>query len=757
VLKYRIPIIILTLLLVGVSAAGMGRIWFSTDYRYFFSRENPQMKAFEELQDKYTKSDNVIFALAPKDGDVFTPETLAAVAELTKASWQIPYSLRVDSITNFQHTRAFEDDLVVEDLVRNPRGLGKEELARIKKTALAEPLILNRLLSGRAHVTAVNVTINLPGESVNEVPEVVAFSRKTAEELRARYPDLNVYISGMIFFNNAFMEASQDDMGSVVPAMFLVIVVVMGLLLRSLFGTLATVAVIIFSALTAMGIMGWANIPLTPASMSAPTIILTLAVADSIHILVSFFHAMDEGMNRRDAVVESLRLNLAPVFLTSVTTAIGFLSMNFSDSPPFRDMGNIVAVGVMAALIYSVFFLPALISILPIRARKKRDGKKPAMECYGDFIVRNRRFFFWGMLVFMVALTVGVTRIEFNDTFIEYMSTRYRFRQDSDFITENLSGIYSIEYSLEAGEDNGISNPEYLEKIEEFATWYRAEPGVEHVTVLTDILKRLNKNMHGDDPSYYRIPERKDLAAQYLLLYEMSLPYGLDLNNQINVSKSATRFSVTVENMDTKDFLALEASASAWLKENAPESMFSYGASPTIMFSYISKRNIKGMLTGTAIALVLISAILIFALKSLKLGLLSLIPNLSPALMAFGLWGYLITQVGLGLSIVTAMSLGIVVDDTIHFLSKYLRARRELDMNALEAVCYSFKTVGKALLVTSLILVAGFVVLSFSGFRMNSDMATLTAIALVFALMADFLFLPPLLIAIDKDKKGERQ
>jgi hypothetical protein len=185
--------------------------------------------------------------------------------------------------------------------------------------------------------------------------------------------------------------------------------------------------------------------------------------------------------------------------------------------------------------------------------------------------------------------------------------------------------------------------------------------------------------------------------------------------------------------------------------------MFSYGASPTIMFSYISKRNIKGMLTGTAIALVLISAILIFALKSLKLGLLSLIPNLSPALMAFGLWGYLITQVGLGLSIVTAMSLGIVVDDTIHFLSKYLRARRELDMNALEAVCYSFKTVGKALLVTSLILVAGFVVLSFSGFRMNSDMATLTAIALVFALMADFLFLPPLLIAIDKDKKGERQ
>lgn len=753
VLRYRWLIIVLSLAAMAASAAGMGRLWISTDYRYFFSKENPQMNAFEALQDTYTKNDNVLFALAPGDGDVFTNETLAAIEELTKASWQIPYSLRVDSITNFQHTRAFEDDLVVGDLISGARDLGPADLRRARDIALSEPLLLNRLISPSAHVTAVNVTVNLPGESIAEIPEVVAFARKMAEDLKERYPGLDIYLSGMVFFNNSFSEASMDDMKTVIPAMFLVIVVVMGILLRSFFGTLAVVAIIVFSALTAMGLMGWSGLPITPASMSAPTIILTLAVADSIHILISFFHSTSEGMSKNDAIVESLRLNLGPVFLTSVTTAIGFLSMNFSDSPPFRDMGNVVAMGVMAALLYSVFFLPAIISILPVKARKKKDGKKHAMECYGDFIVKRRRFFFWGMLVFMVAVTAGVTRIELNDEFIKYSSTRYQFRRDTDFITENLSGIYSIEYSLGAGAENGISSPEYLKKIEEFATWYRARPGVEHVTVLTDIMKRLNRNMHGDDDTYYRVPERKDLAAQYLLLYELSLPYGLDLNNQINVSKSASRFSVTLENMSTKDLLAIESSAQEWLKENAPESMFAYGASPTIMFSYIAKRNIRSMLTGTGIALVLISGILILALRSPKIGLVSLIPNLAPALMAFGLWGYLISQVGLGLSIVTAMSLGIVVDDTIHFLSKYLRARRELDMDALEAVCYSFKTVGKALWVTSFILVAGFVVLSFSGFRMNSDMATLTAVALVFALMADFLFLPPLLIKIDKAKR----
>jgi predicted RND superfamily exporter protein len=262
-------------------------------------------------------------------------------------------------------------------------------------------------------------------------------------------------------------------------------------------------------------------------------------------------------------------------------------------------------------------------------------------------------------------------------------------------------------------------------------------------------MRRLNMNMHADDPAWYRLPDERELAAQYLLLYEMSLPYGLDLNNQIDVAKSATRLIVSLENVSSNTLLGIERQAQEWLRENAPH-LQSSGASSAIMFAYIGQRNIHSMLRGTTFALVLISLVMIVALRSFRIGLVSLLPNLAPAAMGFGLWGLVSGQVGLGLSVVAGMTLGIVVDDSVHFLSKYLRARRERGLDAADAVRYAFHTVGTALLVTTLVLIAGFLVLTQSGFKVNADMGLLTAVTIALALVADFLLLPPLLMKVDR-------
>ena len=226
----------------------------------------------------------------------------------------------------------------------------------------------------------------------------------------------------------------------------------------------------------------------------------------------------------------------------------------------------------------------------------------------------------------------------------------------------------------------------------------------------------------------------------------MSLPYGLDLNNQINVDKSALRLTVTLETLSTNEVLALNDAAEAWLRENAPTIQGGEGTGPNMMFANIGRRNSGSMLMGTALALVLISAILVLALRSVKIGLISLIPNLAPAAMGFGLWGIFVGQVGLSLSVVTSMTLGIVIDDTVHFLSKYLRARREQGLSSTESVHYAFKTVGRALITTTIVLVGGFLVLATSAFYLNSSMGLLTAVIIVLAILADFLFLPPLLM-----------
>jgi uncharacterized protein len=746
VIRFRWWIIFSTLVLVFAAASGARFLGFSTDYRVFFSEDNPQLVAFETLQNTYTKNDNVMFAVEPKDGKVFTPQTLAVVEEITQASWKIPYSLRVDSITNFQYTWSEGDDLIVQDLIENAKSFTDEQLKKVQAVALAEPLLRNRLITQKSDITGINVTINLPHKSISETPEVVAFVREMKEKFEKKYPSIKIYLTGVVFMDNAFNEAGEGDMTSLVPIMYGIVLIIMALTLRTFWGTFVTVLIMAFSILTGMGLAGWSGILLTPISANAPTIILTLAVADSIHILVTFFYEMRHGKSKFEAIQESLRVNHQPVFITSVTTAIGFLSLNFSDSPPFRDLGNIVAMGVMAAYVYSVLFLPAMLSILPVRVKARSTSQNGFIDALGDWVIHNRKSLFWGMMSLIIVLSSQIPRIEIDEKFNEYFDTRYQFRVDNDYVEEHLTGFESIEYSLKAGESGGISNPEYLKKVDAFAEWYREQPGVMYVSTLTDTMKRLNKNMHGDDESYYRLPDERDLSAQYLLLYELSLPFGLDLNNQINIDKSSTRFTAILESVSTQTALDLENSAQEWLRNNAPPEMASHGASPLIMFSHIAMRNIDSMMTGTILALLLISAILAGVLKSFKLGLISTIPNLVPVFMTFGIWAIFVGHIGLAVSVVAPVALGIIVDDTVHFLSKYRRARQELGKTPEEAVRYSFHTVGTALFLTSIILVCGFFVLTFSGFQMNVHLGLMTTIAILCALVADFLFLPTLLM-----------
>jgi predicted RND superfamily exporter protein len=557
--------------------------------------------------------------------------------------------------------------------------------------------------------------------------------------------------------NGAFAESSMNDMGTLVPIMFLIILLAVFFTTRSLSGMITALLVLAFSIMTAMGIAGWIGIELTGPSSSAPTMIMTLAIADSIHLLVTMLQFMRKGMGKREAIAESLRINFMPIFITSVTTIIGFLTLNFAEGAPFHDLGNITAMGVAAAFVFSVLLLPAIMTILPIKVKVRKVKEKFLyLDRLANFVIANTRKVLVVSIIGVVGIGAFTFTNELNNEFVKFFDERVKFRTDTDFIADNLTGIYNVEYSLGAGEENGISNPDYLKKLDEFDLWFRTQPEVTHVNTFSETMKRVNESMHGDDPAYYKVPEGRNEAAQYLLLYEMSLPYGLDLNNQINVDKSETRFTVTLNNVSSKEIMALTAKAEQWLRDNAPEHMFSYGISTTLMFSHITKTNIDSMLKSGFGALVIISFILIFALRSLRYGLVSIVPNITPIVIGFGVWGIFNGQINMALAVVLGMTLGIVVDDTIHLLSKYIRARRELNKSPDDAIRYAFSTVGKAVVVTTIILVAGFSVLMQSSFGFNSDMGKLTAITIVAALVLDLLLLPAILLTIDR-KVGEKQ
>ncbi len=754
VVKRRWLVLVGSLVLAMLAGMGGQNIKFNNDYRVFFGDDNPQLNAFDALQDKYIKNDNVLIVLEPKNGDVFTKENLKAVEELTLASWQTPFSTRVDALTNYQHTYSVGDDMYVEDLASDMDSKTKADVEKIRKIALNEPLLVNRIVNDDATLTAVNITITLPGEAMNENQMVVDSVKTMVAAWQETYPDFTIRYSGLTVMNQTFTDVAMGDMSSLIPLMFLIIIIMVLIATRSATGMFASVFILFFSIMAAMGIAGWLGFELTGVTVSVPTMVMTLAIADTIHILVTVIQQMRKGLNRRDAIVESLKINMSPVFITSVTTAIGFLTLNLSDSPPFHDLGNMTAVGVMAAFFFSITFLPAFLAVLPMRVKQRDEQaiKGNSMNRFAEWVVGNRTKVLIGSTLFTFAIAGFSVLNQINNDFVGFFSEDVPFRRDADFVSENLTGIFTLEFSLGSGESDGISEPEYQKKLQAFEKWWYEQDYVIHVNSFHEIPMRTNRSMHGDSTQYYVVPNSREEAAQYLLLYEMSLPYGLDLNNQINVDKSETRFVVTVENITSNQLIAMSEAGEKWLKENAPEYMFAYAVSPGLMFSHLGVRQANSMISGTGLALLLISLVLIFALRSLKFGLISLIPNVAPLAVGFGIWGLVDGMVHTGITVVFGMTLGIIVDDTVHFLSKYIRARRDMGKSTEDAVRYAFATVGRAILVTTIVLVSGFVILAQSNFAMNSGMGQLTAIIVVVALVIDFLLLPTLLLALDRKK-----
>ncbi|CAI8227259.1 MAG: Siderophore exporter MmpL5 [Alphaproteobacteria bacterium] len=744
-------VIVLSLLLAMASLAGGQHLRFTNDYRYFFSNENPYLTAFEELERTYSSPDTIFYVYQPKDGsDATSNEALKLAYELTEAGWQVPYSTRVDSLTNFQNTRAIgEDDLEVRALVPDVTDIDDKRIGYVEDTILNEPLLAGRLLSQDKKTAAVLVSLRPPRDDVVATNDIVIKARAIHEEMRAKYPNIRIELTGSQMLSNAFAEAAQGDLTTLTPTMFVIIALVLIATTRKLFATFAAMIVVTLSAGMAMGTGGWLGMPLSPPASGAPTIILTVAVADCVHILITALVAQGQGKSKREAIIESLNINAQAVFLTSVTTAIGLFSLNFSDAPPYRDLGTFAGIGSIYAWILSMSLFPALLVLLPMRASTAVDRQSRSMEWLANMVIAKRRPLMLAMLAVTFIGAALLPRLTFNDRFVEYFDERVDFRQASDWAADNLTGIYIINYSLPSPDVGGVSDPDYLQDLDAFTQWLRAQPEVVHVASFSDVVKRINRSFNGDRDAFYAVPENRELAAQYVLLYEMSLPYGLDLNDQLNVDKSASRMVVTLDDLSTAEMKALRARALDWLAANTPERMHVEASGQAVMFSYIGERNFSAMTVGTLVAFILISGCLMLALRSLRLGLISLVPNIAPPAVAMGFFSLYTHEVGFWTAFVGATAIGLIVDATVHMLSKYRHARFDLNYSSIESVRYSFRMVGTALWVCSFVLIAGFMVLTLSPFLINDMLGRVVALTILTALVLDFLLLPALLMWID--------
>lgn len=741
---------IMSLAMFCLGLLGFTSFTFTTDYRYFFSEDNPQLKVFNDFQARYGKGDSIFVVIKPDTNTVFDRKALALVERFTEEAWKTPYSTRVDSLSNFQYISVNGDDILVEPLFQDSLDLSEEELKRKKLFALSEPALEGYLISEDASHTALNITIETPDDdnglaqfkAVDYVDTIIA-------KLKPEYPEARFYTTGQLKINRGFIEAAMLDASTLIPGMFVLLIVFLWVFLRAFSAMIGTMLVVLISSVLGVGLGLALGIPMSSVATSAPLIILTLAVADSVHLLTSYFHELKLGKPQKLAMETALEINIQPIFLTSLTTVIGFLSLNFNESPPVRDLGNMVAIGVTAAFVFSIWFLPSFMMYFTHTAENANEGRPHWAESLSSWVNKRINISGLGVLTCAGFLAWAASTNDLNDSLFEFLAEKLETRQEINYVNNNMTGVMSLNYTVFSRGENGITDPEYLKNLDAFKTWLEQQPEIKHVNAFSDIVKQINRMLNDDNPAHYLIPDSQAVAAQNLLLYEFSLPFGMDINNQIDFDKSTSNLRVQLDTLKSKQMIALTERIDDWLALNTPEWFKADVTGPDYMFAKITFRTITSMLTGTLLAIVLISLCLIIALKSVKLGMMSIIPNVVPLLMTFGLWGLLVGEVGLISSSVSVIGLGLMIDDTVHFLSKYQRAKNVLHYDFGKCIEYAFSRVASAILVTSLILMSGFAILGFSSFKPNMEMGILTSLTIGFALLITFFLLPTLLYWFD--------
>ncbi|WP_027707299.1 efflux RND transporter permease subunit [Zooshikella ganghwensis] len=750
----------LCLLLVAITCSGLSKLWISIDYQVYYADDDPYRLALKNLESQYGKTQNAYLVIQHKDpkANAVTAEALQALHKLTESAWQIPFSQRVTSVTNYKFIQAKGDDIKVAPLLDNPSSLSATEIETALQRLQQEPAVNQLLLSNDKTMAAVSVGLHLPDNPIAETRQVTSFIRKLLADFEQRYPQLHFFASGSVFADEVFAVATEQDLLTLIPLSYGVLIIILVILLRSTRAMLLVLSIVTLSVTIAFGIKGWFNPVISPVTAFAPSMIMIIAVADCIHLLNGFMYHRRQSLSHSAAIIETLRLTSRPVILTSVTTIIGFLGMNFSSSPAFHDLGNVVAIGVGAALLLALVMLPAWLLIKPIPVSPKQSVVSRFMPYLAEKLTQHPYFFLAASLLFSLLLIVGISQNKINETFIAFFDNSFEFRQNAEAIDQHLTGLHRIDYILPAAKAEGIFQPSYLQSLASFSHWLRQQPEVAHVETYSDIIKRLNQALHGDNPAKYHIPEKAELIAQYQLLYELSLPYGHDLNNRISFNHDATRMTVRLWLTDSAAILAFDQRVQRWLAEQAPNIVKAQQNLPSdtqgigidMMFAHIALNNIPAMYYGTLVALFLISFIIIAALRSLKVGSLGMLTNLLPITMAFGLWGWLSGQVGLSISVVASLTLGLVVDDTVHLLHRYLHARRQQGLSPAAALSTTLASSGVAIVKTSIVLAASFAVLAASHYTPNAQLGLLTAITIIFALIIDLLLLPPLLFLLDQ-------
>ena len=753
IIKSRWFIVVIIPLITLLMASSLKHLEFEGSYRIWFGEDSKILKSYDNFRSIFGNDDVITIAFQDKDG-IFTKKALHTVDTITQKLWQTHYIARVDSITNFQYVHADEeypDEVLVEDFIEDIDNYSKVDLQKKKEIALQEDLVKNRIISPDATTTMI---VGRLTPKAGDDPEVSFKVRNAVLKILEPLEKENgykFYLAGGPAINTSFIEIAQHDGGIFTPAVILVAMILVFAIFRKLSSMFLSISVVIFTFLIVLSIQVMLGYKLNNFTANIPVFVVAIGIADAMHLLWIYTMARKKGMENEEAIHYSVRKNFLAIFLTSLTTSVGFASLGISAVIPIKTLGIATASAALLAFVLTILFVPAMLAILKPKikadANVQEHNNHPYAVAYTKFIVKNAKALLAGSVVIFSALGAGIFQANVDSNVVKYFSEDVPFRQSVEFLQKNLTGPMSYEIIVDSKKADGIKDPKFLKTVQKFYDQFYAKyDDVRQISSLMDVVKTFNDVMNGSKS----IPDNQELIAQYLLLYSLSLPQGMEINDKMDIDERLLRVTATMNLVDTSKDLEMIHWVEDWWKAT-PYSAEINGQ--TIMFAHMQHDVTNTLIESITLAVVMISIIMLLIFRNWRMLPLFIVPNILPIALVVGVMGWFHIDIDMGVAIAGAIIIGVAVDDTIHFMVKYTEARRRGD-DMQEAMYYVMSYAGSAIIFTTIVLSVAFLVFIFSDFNPNYHFGIVTASALVIAVIVDLVALPALLTLIDNRKKS---
>ena len=759
IIQRRLLVLLLSAVAIGWMGSFAGRIGFDANYRIWFEEGDRYLVAYDRFVREFGSDDTFVVAFEDPQG-ILREAPLATIQRLTARLWQVAGVIRVDSLSNFQATRAVEDGIEVTDLFPEDEPLDAPAVQRGAEYIASEPLIQGALLSADQRVAIIRgrfapVALSSdPNLSVQVYQQLQTILKEETAGSGYRF-----HIAGGPITDEAFNQVAQSDMGRLLPMLLVLMIIVLAVSFFSVWGVLLPIGVGIATILVTVGLNGLLDYKLNSVTASFPQLMLGLTIATSMHLLATFFEAKRRGESSPAAARLALEDNFAPVIMTNVATALGFASFMVGNVVPITRLGFIAAVGSTVLTILALTLVPALLSYYPKQVSRRsplaRLDLATLFARMGRFAVANSRKIILAWLAVTAVFAVFTPNLVVDSNPALYFKEGFWFRDAVNFLEERGSGGGMYDVVVRGNGTDSVKTAAYMRDLDKLTQYLDTEaPGdFRNVYSLSVILRNINRSLHGDDPAYHVVPQDDATIAQYLLLYSLSVPVGQDINDRLNVTNSATRITLVRPLVSNRDGRRNMDTITAWAERNLQHASIEF-TGRDVLYTNMGNNVTDSLIKSLGFDVLTILPLLILMFRTFAAGVVSVFANVGPLVIVIGIMAMSGIMLDVGTVMVAALGLGIAVDDTVHLLAHYFRYRRAGTAPAQAAIS-TMTHIGTPAALTTLTLTIGFLVFLGAQFQPNFYFGLLISAVIILALLADLTLTPALLYYMDRRKQPQ--